>query len=51
MDYNDKLTELLIELLGTETVLNELLRALTSDEVKYNMDYIARNYDISTEDL
>ena len=51
MDYNDRLTELLMELLGSETLLNELLQALTSDEVAENLEYIARSYDISTEDL
>ena len=51
MDYNDRLTELLIEMIGSEALLNELLQALTTDEVTENLEYIARNYDISTEDL
>ena len=51
MDYNNRLKELLMELIGSETILDELLLTLTSDEVKNNLECIARNYDISTEDL
>lgn len=51
MDYNDRLTELLTNLLGSEALLNDLLRAMTSDEVRENLEYIAGNWDIDTEDL
>ena len=51
MERNERLIELLIETLGAETLLDELLRALTADEVTENLEYIARNWDISTEGL
>jgi hypothetical protein len=51
MDYTNNLIELMIELLGSETLLNELLQALGTDQVEENLEYIARQYDISTEDL
>ena len=44
------LEEKLREELGTETLLNELEKALSSDELQDNLEYIAKMYDVDYEE-
>lgn len=44
------LEEKLREELGAETLLNELEKALSSDELQDNLEYIAKMYDIDYEE-
>ncbi len=46
MDLEEKLREKL----GVETLLNELEKALSSDELQDNLEYIAKMYDIDYEE-
>ena len=40
----------LIEVLGTEVLLDEVFRALTTEQKEDILSYIARMYDIEVED-
>lgn len=42
----DQATEKLINILGEEVLLEELLKAIGYNEQQENIEYIARNYDI-----
>lgn len=44
------LEEKLRMVLGAETLLDELEKALTTDELEDNLKYIAKNYDIEIEE-
>lgn len=44
------LEEKLREELGAETLLNELEKALSSDELQDNLEYIAKMYDVDYEE-
>lgn len=46
MDLEEKLREEL----GAETLLNELEKALSSDELQDNLEYIAKMYDVDYEE-
>lgn len=41
--------ETMTEMLGAETLLDELSRALSSDELHECLEFIARNHDIDFE--
>lgn len=45
-----ELLEILIDNLGIEKTLEELTNALSDEEFKENFNYIARMYDIETEE-
>lgn len=44
-----QMEEKLIEVLGAEKLLEELFHAMSSDEEKENLEFIARMYDIDFE--
>ena len=47
LDQNDlfKVLEEMVEIEGAEAVLNALAQALTTDELRDNLHYIARGFD------
>lgn len=52
-DYNYaiELEERLTDALGEHELLQNLIRAMSLDEIIENFEYIARCFDIDTEDL
>lgn len=46
----DEMFDVLLETLGAEDFLNELVKALSSDEQRENFEFIARMYDIELDD-
>ena len=52
-DYNYaiELEERLTDALGEHELLQNLIRAMSLDEIIENFEYIARCFDIETEDL
>lgn len=42
--------EILLDVLGAEQLLNELIDALSGDELLENMEYIARMQDVDLEE-
>lgn len=47
---NELAFDKLLDSLGAETLLDNLVRALTADEQRENFDYIARCFDIDLSD-
>lgn len=47
---NELAFDKLLDSLGTETLLENLVLALTADEQRKNFDYIARCFDIDLSD-
>lgn len=47
LDQNElfKLLDEMVEIVGAEAVLNALAQALTTDELRDNLHYIARGFD------
>lgn len=46
----DEMFDVLLETLGAEDFLNELVKALNSDEQRENFEFIARMHDIKLDD-
>lgn len=46
----DEMFDVLLETLGAEDFLNELVKALNSDEQRENFEFIARMRDIELDD-
>lgn len=46
----DEMFDVLLEALGAEDFLNELVKALSSDEQRENFEFIARMHDIELDD-
>lgn len=47
---NERAFDKLLDSLGAETLLDNLVRALTADEQRENFDYIARCFNIDLYD-
>ncbi len=41
----------LVKKYGAEAVLNDLLKALNSEELEENLEFLCKGYDIEVEDL
>lgn len=44
-----EIMDILVEAIGTENLLENLVRAMSEDEAKENFEYIARMFDIDLE--
>lgn len=46
----DEMFDVLLETMGAEDFLNELVKAMSSDEQRENFEFIARMWDIELDD-